>query len=255
MAESSISLVRSDILSHLGQKLGWSADTTNWDSAQTARANLIVESGERTFYGAHDWSFCDVLMRLPIVSGKDAYDLPDGFHFFVDTHLTFDQGDNKYCYVTLTSMGELLKAKQSPITTSSQPELAAEEWLPADGTKPQRKGLNLWPTPTDAGTLNGLYRFHAHGLTSSAVYPLGGSASGQALLAAVLAAAELHNQEEDMTWRNEYQTQLALAIKMDNDASCPKYFGRMRGSARGGSSMRPSNHYVTYAGNLYLGAD
>jgi hypothetical protein len=257
MAESSTSLTRTEIKRALGKKLGWSGTVANWasDADFLADANEIIESGERTFYGAHDWSFAKIIMRLPIVSGKADYDLPDDFHYFSDTHLTFDRGDNKYCHVRLTGVGEVLKARQSPITVSVQPEMAAETWLPADGAKPQRKGLMLWPEPTDAGTLSGEYRFNPHGITDTVTYPLGGNSAGQALYAAIMAAAELHRQEEDRTWRDEYAVQLALAIKMDNDAACPKYFGRMRGSARGGSSMRPSNHYVTYAGNLYLGAD
>lgn len=258
MAESSTSITRTQVKRALGRKLGWSGTVADWEANATmlADANEIIETGERMFYGAHDWSFTKLIMRLGIASGVDAYDLPDDFHYFCDKHLTFDRGDNKCCYVRLTGVGELLKARQSPITTSAQPELAAETWLPADGTLPQRKGLMLWPTPSDNGTLNGEYRFNPHGITDTVTYPLGGNAASQALMAAVLAASELHLMEEDRTWRNEYATQLALAIKFDNEAACPKYFGRMKGSPRlVGRAQRPSNHFVTYAGSLYLGPD
>lgn len=254
MAESSLSIARSDLNSALGRNQGWSRSTGDWDATQTADANAIIESGERRFYGAYDWSFKKITMRLHLVNDKADYDLPDDFGHFTDTCLYFSRDDNKYCPVKLTGVSEVLRARQSPITTSLQPEIAAETWLPADGSKGQRKGLMLWPTPSESGVLNGQYEFLPGGVTSSLVYPLGGEPASETLLACVLAQAELHlDGVSGGAWEQRYQELLARSIDCDRKANSTKCFGNLGGRPDRRFSMRPSAHYVSYAGNFYNG--
>lgn len=269
MAESTLSLTRTDLLRAVGTYLGW-GDPANvtWTSLQTQKASDAIDSGVRKFYNPpvlpgehtnHNWSFLEPLLSLSLVANTNDYPLPDDFGGFIDTQLSFNAGDNAWHPLKITSDVRILQLRErdsSSLAVTTQPEFAAVRPT-AQGTPPgetgQRFTLMVWPNVTASYTLNGPYRSNPYQLTGTSLYPLGGQPHAETLQEACLAAAERNINDEIGNHAAEFMVLLKASVDYDRRFAGPKHFGYNADRSRNQVNDRRYLQLVTYDGNAYPG--
>lgn len=90
MAESTLSLQRSDLRTVVGDFLGYGTDQANYASAKSSEVDRYIDSGMREFYGAHDWEFLKPIASLTLWNNiaVDSGDTVTGVHSGGSTTLT-----------------------------------------------------------------------------------------------------------------------------------------------------------------------
>ena len=250
MAESSLSITRTDLKRAVARAIGITRTSADWTSDDSDAINDIIEEGEREFYSAYPWSFLQPIDTFILTAGD--CDLPDDFGGFIGHELHYQRSDNAWYPVQLTSVSEVLKARGlSGLETSTFPRIAATTWLPSAGTQGQRQALMVWPAPTAELAVRGQYYSIPYAIADSTPYPLGGQMHSGTLRAAVLAAAEVEEDGQIGPWHQKYAQRLAASIKHEQ-LTAPRNLGSMRGDARGGGNIHDhSSHFVTYGGVDY----
>lgn len=153
------------------------------------------------------------------------YTLPDAFGGFIDPFLSFVAANNQCYVVQITSVSEILRYRQfEPWSVGIQPVYAAVVPKSSDGTDGQRQQLLLFPTPTEAGTLDGVYYAIPNATTDAAPYPLGGEVHAETYLAAIMAAAELEKNKQAGPLKLQFMERLAASIAHDKRIG-PKFLG------------------------------
>jgi len=266
VAESTLSITRTDLRKAVGWFAGYGSDPTGWsdDPQKALTVEEIIKTGERSFYAPaadHQWSFLrPMLTTIVTAAGVGDYDLPDLFAGFVD-QLYFSSLDNGLiCHLRETGIGDILdRRQQAANNTNGQPQLFAWHPLPQTGETPQRYSLSFWPTPDGVYHPRGQYVVNPYHVTADNPYPMGGQPHAETLREAVLAAAERELNDEVGMHNAEFEKRLQASITHDRRVSTPKFFGYngdRSGSRRTGPpvidrSMAPG--FVTYNGNSYLG--
>lgn len=225
MAESSLSLARTDLRTAIARFLDWDPDEDDRAAAQNTRLTEIERSGLRQFYTAHDWQFNKVLTGALATEEDDwQYDAPDDLAYIVGD-ITID--DEAEYYPPIRNMGEeyIRRMRQADDTTTGVPQyfgLAPKAWTGVTG---QRWEIQFYPTPNDAYDLTYLYAPQGTAMTEDLPYPRGGAMHAETVKASCLAVAEREINEiaEGPEWQN-YQRLLGQSIRRDKDLS-PRNWG------------------------------
>lgn len=257
MAESTLSITRSDIKQELARYLGITLTASDQATHDSSAITFAIEEGERDFYNAYAWPFLRPIGLFHLDASDADYDLPDDFGGFIERELHYSRGDNAWHSLKQTSVANILKHRgESPLETLAFPTLYAETWLEAGNSRGQRRTLIVWPAPSATITVRGQYISIPNAISDSAPYPLGGQQHSGTLLAACLAAAERIQDGAEGVWAATYQRRLADSLRIVQETA-PKFLGSLRGNSRSCGAGRHdlSNHYVSYSNQFYLGAD
>ena len=261
MSESSLSLSYSDLRSEIGQVLGFGRDATLWDTDSTAIVLSVLKSGLRQFYfppagGGGDfqiWSFLQPVMTLKTTSGVRDYDLPDDFGglrgpptFYGDSQATFA--------LTLTGEG-MIRAfhARDGDSASGRPTHIAIRPKATDGVSGQRFQACFYPEPdSTVYTVQIAYTILPDVLSTTNLYPYGGVAHAETILASCLAVAERRIDGEEGVRTKEFFEKLAASMALDvrlTRADNLGYNGDGSDSSR--SSRHSDTHETTYLSTRY----
>jgi hypothetical protein len=206
MAESSLSIGRTELLRYLGRELGYSRDTVDWDDRQRTDAEDILSSALRQFYTppvlpgeatSHRWTFMRPIFSIATKGGVGDYDLPDDFGG-IDGQLYYSSdivGNGP-----MVRVGEqwVLNCRQGNVDITGYPTYYAVAPLPSDGDEPQRFTLMLEPIPDGVYELKGQYRVNPFALSENKSYPLGGQPHSETLISSAICACHKFLRDEYM---------------------------------------------------------
>ena len=211
---------------------GFGVDSTLWSTADTTEIETTLDDGCRMFYypwdakrsRSHQWSFMRPTLTLPTTADTADYELP-GYVSTVIGSMFFSADEGGYTEVEHTSIGEVLRARQS-VSTTGLPRMYALR--PVDrtldlpsGWSSQRFEVMMYPTPDDAYDLSYQAAVMPEQMTSTTEYPLGGAIHSQTLKEACLAASEMSDSDLEGPHFRRFQQLLAISIDNDNRLNPP----------------------------------
>jgi hypothetical protein len=212
MAESTLSLSRSDLLAEVGYRIGYGRASTGWSAGQLENLEAGLKAGHRLFYTAHNWSFIEPTGAITTVSGQGDYNLPDSFAYLIGS-LTFAP-TSAYRAIRTTGENEI-RALRTQNNGNGIPQVAAVRFKGSDGSTGQRQELMLWPAPAGEHVLTYRYAVLPDALADEKPWPLGGMGHAETILAACWAATELIVDGQKGAGWEAYQERLANSIRLD----------------------------------------
>ena len=262
MTASSLTVDYRYLMRRAARILGLPTDFTRMTSQHKTEVDEVIAEGLRMFYnppvidpfGKHEWSFLTPIAVLETEASKQWYDLPPDFSH-IDSEVGFTYADSHPGYPPIRLSNEaLLMRGESALLTTAYPMYAAIRPKNVEGRAPQRYEVGFFPEPNASYRLR--YRYHAmpHMLSDDEPYPLGGNQFGQAILAAVEAAAEMYEMDGRGPYYQKFIEELRSAIQEDSRQG-PVYVGRNVDVYRrwypGRRSDRVYQNSVTYNGRLW----
>jgi len=244
MAESSLSLSRTELRTAVARYLGWPPSEDDRSSAQNTRLTEIINAGLREFYAVHDWTFLSVIEgSLSTTADDNTDDLPDTLAYIIGD-ITID--DNAENYPPIVQRGEeyIRRKHQADNTTTSKAEYFCVRPKEHDGSTGQRFELYVWPTWDGEYDLTYNYAPLASALTADAPYPLGGAYHSETLKAFCRAVAERedHNTTKGPEWNNR-EERLKASIALDARTQ-PRNFGYNGDPTEGPPRERHTSDYT-----------
>lgn len=257
MSESTLSVTRSDLQKEVGFFVGYGQTVGSFSTAQAATVNLCIDSGLRDVYdpeplpgetASHEWSFLSPIGRVALGPDQADYDLPDDFGGFKnDVYLTAN--DQQWANIKITNPSRILALRQNIQSGISGPPLYVAEGIqPSDGSRPNRRTLMVYPTPSASYVLEFEYRSNPYQLTDTATYPHGGQPMSQLLIEACIAAAELKVNGEYGVHRVEFLRRLVASVRQDRQMHGTKNYGYNGDRKRYRPLRHASRNIVTYGG-------
>ncbi len=227
MAESTLSLKKSDFESKVGFDFGWGFGDTSLgvytDSQKQAVITDCVESGLRQFYTPppiggvpYDWSFLKPTATLYLASGASTIQLPDDFGGF-EGRITITTTSSTFWFpVTIVNEGIVREQFAVNPDAVGSPKWASERWLKGTSTTgSQRAELYIFPVADQAYTLQVPYYILGDYLTGTRPYALGGAAHAETILESCLAIAEQRYRNGAGIHSAKFMERLAASIAQD----------------------------------------
>ncbi len=229
MAESSLSLEKSDLESDIGFFLGYGlgsgAGDTAWTTQQTAAIGRVLKGGVRQFYHppplepggqSYEWSFLKPWATLLLADGAQTLELPDDYGGFEGRIVVSVAGENGYTPVELVGPGQVRTLRAADSDATGRPLVACEE--PVKGTGPttgQRFQLRFYPAADQEYTLEFRYKVMPDALTDERPYIYGGAQHSETVLESCLAIAELRLDDHQGVHKRAFMERLAASVSMD----------------------------------------
>ena len=202
----------------------------------------------------------EVVSDTVTVQSDGDYLLPADHGGFVGNSLSYDEADDSYNGMTISSVARILALRQSNVSSSSPASRPFEAACKPNSTTNEsqhRAVLMVWPVPDGTYTLH--YQYHAiqPKLTDDKSFPMGTDMHSEAMLASCLSVAELKKTGKVGHERNNFMRLLAASISRDRNAFRPKIYGQNldRSDSQTGSSgrwYRPAKYtdgITTYGGD------
>lgn len=196
MAESSLSLTYDDLLSEVGQYLGYGRDASSWSTRATAAVASVVKAGLRNFYypvpgptfpAGYEWSFLNPTATFTLLSGKRDTPLPDDFGNLMQPPVYVSQPVLGNGRMRIVGEGEIMHRP----TSSGLPQLCCVK--PRKGTGldvGQRWDLMVYPTPDADYDVYLTYSILPDALSESTPFNYGGMVHAETVRESCLAVAE-----------------------------------------------------------------
>lgn len=225
MAESTLTLKKSDFEAKVGIFLGWTGTPANWSDLQKERLKDSVDSGYRQFLmptadangSSHDWSFLRPVLSLDLTSGSRTVALPDDYGSLEGTITVTTTSSASFWPVQVTLEGRLREMYARLPSATGRPQWAAE--VPLKGTtgqKASRYELMIYPEADEDFTLEVAYYLLPEALTDSNPYCYGGMQHSETILESCLAIAEERiNNIENGVHGSKFRERLAASIAID----------------------------------------
>jgi hypothetical protein len=233
MAESTLSLSRTELRGEVGSYLGFGYDSSGWSVDQAAQIDRAVAAGLRKFMypripsGYYEWSFMKANGTLSLAAADYDYDLPDDFGGIVGTGFSFAVADNKRSHIQTVSEAMIRQLREAG-SYSGTPSLCAIRPKASTPTasEGQRFEAIFYPDPDGSYTLTYRYTLLPDALTSGLPYPLGGLPHSETIKTCCLAAAaEMFNDMADSHWHSLMAQQLEASVAHDRMNFGPRYHG------------------------------
>lgn len=139
-------------------------------------------AGDPTFR----WSWMVLPFTFVTAADQEDYDLPENCAGIAG-NLQYTASDNSYIEVVKTNYDTILRRRSLNDTGATYPAIFAELPLEGSGTEHQGMRITLWPSPSTAYTMKGLYDAIPRDITEDQPYPLGGRPMTELFLASMLA--------------------------------------------------------------------
>lgn len=225
MAISGLAVEFTEIRARVAHILHGQRSVSGLSTAETDNIDSVMKSGYRSFLNAHPWSFLIVELSFPLQSGVDIYDMPEDFGGVIG-ELQFKGTDDAYGRVRKVLLNEIQDKRQiGSGNVSSFPQMFAEVATRVSIVSGQLWKVHVWPQPDADYTFVGRYKVLPEALTSTLIYPFGGSLHSEAILMACLAAAEQQIDDVAGIYSQRYQAELAGSIQRDLDDHAPESYG------------------------------
>lgn len=223
VAGTSLGMTYSALREEVAFFLGYTRNSDDWQEAELAAINRVIEGGLRRFYNppplpreayGHEWSFLFPLTSMATVASTSAYDLPADFAM-VQGDLTFAPGANVlYRPIPVVSEHEV-RCRLAAHNETGRPEIAAIRPKAANYGAGTSYEIVFWPTPDAAYTLYYRYRIGILSLTATEGYPPGGAEHAQTILEACLAEAESRLDDTEGVHTKRFWECLAASVSHD----------------------------------------
>lgn len=255
MAEPTLALSYDDFVAEVGDFLGYGRAPTGGKLAEVDR---LIQMGYRTFLTPpalegriHRWSFLKprATLTLDPAAPEGLIDLPDNYGGIAGG-FTYGVGAG---YTPIAITGEArIRALLQQDDRPARPTLAAVLPRPFDPTVGQRFAVTCYPRPDQVYTVTYRYVVVPERLSATRPYPLGGTEHGETVLAAMLAQAELHRDDELGRQHQEFTERLVTSIQLDLQNQ-PEFLGYM-GNGGGAADLDPRrchHRLVHYTGPVW----
>jgi hypothetical protein len=248
-----------------GTNLTATAGSTDFLTGTTMVGKTVTFTTSGNTYTVASVTSATVLVTTGSMSGETSgdtfkvtsdgnFNLPDNHGGFSgDGRLHYGTDDNSWYSIELTSPSRIMSCRQQNIS-DSRPILAAERpTASGSSTQSTRSELMIWPTPTSTYTLHYRALILQDALTSD-VYPLGGPAHSELMLASCLAVAESHIGDTQGNHAANFTRLLSASVSRDRLAFDTKKYGVNTDRSDGYSPHRRFYDEVTYQGSEYFGS-
>lgn len=195
----------------LGRFLGIGRDYTLWTEDQESDCEDIIASGLREFYfpvsdSGYVWSFLREVGRTRLETDKTIYGLPDDFMGLLSP-LTFaasvgNRAVERISDDHMRSMQAREEATGAPVYFSLR-------------VKDGNYFLVVFPSPDKAYELEFQYAIAPVGLSDESPVPRGATLHAEAILEAILAAAEKTLDDTEQVHAKRFAERLAASIAID----------------------------------------
>lgn len=230
MSESTLSLTYKEVLSRLGEWLGYGygADFGDpaWGDREARHLANAVKDGAHLVYqppvlpgdaAPHRWSWLRPLSEVRLDAGASSAPLPDDFNGFGGSAATVHTTDGVSYWPVEVAHEPLLRARQAADpNTTGRPRLVAEQARRGTTrTSGQRYDALVWPTTDRAYTLWATYDCVPSLPDDAHPYFYGGPLAAQLVLAACLAQAESRRDGFKGPMWDDFAARLAAAVGQD----------------------------------------
>jgi hypothetical protein len=221
-----------DFERYVARYLGY--DASNLNTQQETDIADIINSGYRRFLNpppinpnepAHTWFFLHGVGTITTVADTWEYNAPADFGT-LDGTLTFQEISLWRTEIQQTSENEIRRLRmQDFLEEYNYPRYFAIRWKHDTITSTAAQFI-FYPTPTEVFNLDFHYEKTKAALSGTSE-PLGGDVHSQTVLAAVMAAAELHMEEGGTgQWEMQFQERIRTSIDYDR-RNLPRNYGYM----------------------------
>lgn len=246
MAESSLSVSKTEIDILIADYLGYGRTSGSWGTAQTARIGEARKAGILRFYNQHDWSFMAPVTTVTLTEDDGSDDAEDDFGSLRDTF--YYAADTGHAPLIVTSVGEI-KRMISLSDASGHPTHVAVNPKSQTGDSGSRYEFLWYPYPDSEYVMTYAYNVLRDDLSSSYPYPAGGAAHRNTVIAACLAEAEKLYDDTQGLWEQTYRDRVAESWKQDARLRA-KSLGLNRDRSDGPVGRNSAVRYCTYEGSV-----
>ena len=227
MAESTLSISRSDLDRRIGMRLGYRSTLRSYNPEQKDTIDLIRQDALSRFYfptvpgesSYHEWSFLSIEHTLNLTASVTTYDLPDTFTGDLES-LQITSATGKPAIEVVTQ--KVLNQAKAEGASAASPRYAAVQVKghTTSASAGQRWEIEFYPAPDTAYTASYTTAVLPDDLTSTVdYYPLGSAAHHQILVEAALAVAVEYLQPdlppEQNTHQQRFESLLSAAVERD----------------------------------------
>lgn len=216
---------------------------------------LTIGSSTRTISGVTSTTVCTITSAITATAGTAVsitstgdYTMPDNFGR-VDSPVTYEDNTG---WLPLGKSSEFRIRElrmRDVLLGAGQPLYYATRSRPVDMTTGQRFEMMVWPEPSAVMTLKYRYVVLPDNIDATNLYHLGGMAHTETVLAACLAASELHLDDHEGPFSEDFRRRLVSSIDFDKSQAAEN-LGRSRdGESADYATWRSQE--VTYNGVLY----
>jgi hypothetical protein len=227
MAESTLSISRSDLDRRIGMRLGYRSTLSSYNPEQKDTIDLIRQDALSRFYfptvpgesSYHEWSFLSIEHTLNLTASVTTYDLPDTFTGDLES-LQITSATGKPAIEVVTQ--KVLNQAKAEGASAASPRYAAVQVKghTTSASAGQRWEIEFYPAPDTAYTASYTTAVLPDDLTSTVdYYPLGSAVHHQILVEAALAVAVEYLQPdlppEQNTHQQRFESLLSAAVERD----------------------------------------
>lgn len=258
----SLTVTKNDLLRHIGRKLGFSRNPSEWSPTQLQDATDVLDAALRRLYEPnilpgerekHQWSFLMPTKRFQFAANEWRYTLPADFAM-LNGPIAYARGEDTI-YPTIDIVGpQHIYKRQQRDDAAGRPSMAAVEVKAPDGTSPTRYELIVYPTSDADYELSLNYRVNPYTLANDADLPLGGQPHSQTLISACLAECAVFDELNDGQDEARFIEQMRASISHDRRLSSPETLGTNTDGSDGADypcEVRNNSGLVPYNGNYY----
>lgn len=220
MAESTLSLNRTELRKMLAIYLKRTPEKDKWNKGDLDRFDLYIREGLSRFYFPTDaegmpyrWSFLEPAASLTTTATDFTEAMPDSFCGQASRmHITSSTGDS----IEIVSPETINHLRANEGASNGKPKYVG---FRPDNTTLSTSASTRWtavfyPTPDDAYTITYHYQVIPDDFSGDH-YPLGGAAHVQAVQACCMAAAERFTNRDEQYWQQEAIRLLAVSVAYD----------------------------------------
>lgn len=230
MAESTLALTRNELEGAIGWFLGFGYGLANGDTAWTTQQQAMItaarRAGLRSFYTAsaglmdgtdgYEWSFLRPQASLALASGGNTVQLPEDYQGIEGRLSITSSATTVYRPVPVVGIGLVQEQYARMPSLTGWPMMCAIQPIRAPSAiKGQRFQLYFYPLADQAYTVVFQYHINPQDISTEMVYPYGGAAHSETIIAACLAAAEQRQDDAAGVQTQRYQALLQGSIALD----------------------------------------
>ena len=212
-----------EILSDMGDYLGYTSDSTTWTTQERAKVDRFIKQGMVRFYYPkpanatdpyHEWYFLQRNATLTTAAGTAEYDLPTDLWDLTQEILITQP--SSYYNQTIVRVREFdVRDAQRRLRNRSFPQIFALQKLTYNANVRERYRVIFYPTPQAVFTLEYRYMVQPPLLSATDPNPLGGPQYSEVIREACLAVAEEREFRGDTRHQAIFERLLANAIAQD----------------------------------------
>ncbi len=229
----SLNVTKTDLLRHIGRKLGYNRAPSSFTSQQTTDSTDVLNNALRRFYepdilpgerNKWQWSFLFPTKRFQFAANEWRFDLPSDFSM-LNGPITYARGEDSV-YPSIEIVGpQHIYQRQQQDDSAGRPRLAAVQVKSVDQVAGTRHELVVYPTSDDAYEVSLSYKVNPFSLDYDTALPLGGQAHVQTIIAACLAECAVFDELNDGADEARFIERMRASISHDRQLSSPETLG------------------------------